>query len=369
MKVVYYTDQIYLHGGLERVLANKLNYFSTHTNIELHVITFQQENKPPCYPINNKVHFHDLGINYNRQKSFLNPTNVKFVFKHYNRLKQKLKQINPDVVVVCNYEYGFYFIPLIAKKAKTIKEYHSSRHFSTIERQKNKNWIKKLTYKISDHFEAKYDHLVVLTKDELQYYKSNNKIVIPNSIVPSQYPPASLDSKIVIAAGRVAPVKGFEYAIKAWQKVYQNHPDWQLHIYGDGEASYMETLQKRIDQSGLKQVVFLKGPTQRLAEKMHESSIYLMSSLTECFPMVLLEAMQCGLPIVSFDCPNGPRHIIKNKEDGILVNYLDYRDLGTQIISLIDKQNFRKKLGQNAYNNSKQFYEKNIMPMWLELFK
>ena len=182
MRLLYYTDQVYMHGGLERVLANKLNYFSEHTAIELHVITFQQENNLPCYPINNNVTFHDLKINYNRDISFLHPSNLKHAPRHYLRLKRKIKEIQPDVIVVCNYEFGFYFIPLIAKKAIKIKEFHSSRHFNNIKRLKNKNLLKGLKYKLSDYFEAKYEHLVLLTTDEQRYFKTNNTVVIPNAI-------------------------------------------------------------------------------------------------------------------------------------------------------------------------------------------
>ncbi len=369
MRVIYYTDQIYLHGGLERVLANKLNYFSEYTNIELHVITFQQENKPPCYPIPSQVQLHDLAICYNRKKSFLHPSNVKWVFKHYQRLKQKIKVIDPDVVVVCNYEYGFYFMPFIAKKAKTIKEYHSSKHFAYLQRQQNKNLLKQIQYRLTDWFEAQYDHLVVLTPDELNYYQSNNKIAIPNSIKPTNHKPAKLENKTVIAAGRIAPVKGFEHAITAWKSVYETHPDWQLHIYGDGERHYIETLQNLITRYGLQDVVHLKGATQHLDQKMQEASIFLMSSLTECFPMVLLEAKQQGLPIVSFDCPNGPRHIIKHEEDGLLTKYLNEEALGLATIRLIENKSLRKKLGQNAYSNVLDFSEQNIMPLWLKAFK
>ena len=182
MKIIYYTDQVYLHGGLERVLANKLNYFSKNTGFELHVITFQQLDKSPCYAINNKVTFHDLNINYNRDISFLHPSNFKLASKHYSRLKAKIKQIKPDVIVVCNYEFGFYFIPLISKKAIIIKEYHSSGHFNNLERLKNKNFLKKIKYKLSDYFESKYDYLVLLTTDEQYYFKTNNTVVIPNAI-------------------------------------------------------------------------------------------------------------------------------------------------------------------------------------------
>lgn len=368
MILVYYTDQVYLHGGLERVLANKLNYFSEHTNIELHVITFQQLEKPSCYEINSKVTFHDLNINYKRNLSFLKLSNIKYAPKHYFKLKEKIRQINPDVIVVCNYEFGFYFMPLIAKKAIKIKEYHSSGHFKYKARKENKSNLKKIIYKVSDYFESKYDYLVLLTKDELKYYKSENTIVIPNAITHINTESTKLLNKKAISAGRIAPVKGFEYLINAWGYVIKTCPDWTLDIYGNGELDYIKKLETQIENLNLQNHVFLKGATQELESKLLKSSIYAMSSLTECFPMVLLEAMSCGVPVVSFDCPNGPRHIIKHNDDGIIVKYLDTVALANSLINLIQNQSKLEELSKQAKNNIYRLYEKNIMPLWLNLF-
>ena len=369
MRIVYYTDQIYLHGGLERVLANKLNYFSQNTNFELHVITFQQGNNPPCYGINDKVKFHDLSIKYDRKKSFLHAKNIKYAPRHYLKLKTKIKQIKPDVIVVCNYEYGFYFIPLITKKAIKIKEYHSSGHFNYISRLNNKKFIKKCVYKISDYFESRYNALVLLTKDELKYHCANNAAVIPNAITHVSSQSADLSNKKAISAGRIAPVKGFEYLIKSWQTVIESCPDWTLEIYGEGEGEYVKGLESLIKSLNLEKHVFLKGATQQLDCKMLESSIYIMSSLTECFPMVILEAMSCGLPVVSFDCPNGPRHMIEHNLNGLLVEYLNENKLSEGLIDLINNRDKRELMSNNAKISVNSYKESVIMPLWLNLFK
>ena len=368
MRLLYYTDQVYMHGGLERVLANKLNYFCEHTPIELHVVTFQQKNNLPCYPINNKVTFHDLNINYNRNISFLHPSNIKHAPRHYLRLKRKINEIQPDVIVVCNYEFGFYFMPLIARKAIIIKEFHSSRHFNNLERLKNKDPLKEIKYGLSDYFEAKYDYLVLLTTDEQHYFKTNNTVVIPNAIYTIGKKTAELINKRGISAGRIAPVKGFEYLITAWEKVVESYPEWTLYIYGDGDRNYISQLKKQIENLNLKEHVFLKGATSKLESEMLKSSIYLMTSLTECFPMVLLEAMSCSLPVVSFDCPNGPRHIIKHNEDGVLVDYLNTDALAENLTQLMQNTDKLKMLGVNAKKNVQRLTEEHVMPKWLELF-
>ncbi|MDO6759416.1 glycosyltransferase family 4 protein [Tamlana sp. 2_MG-2023] len=368
MKIIYYTDQIYLHGGLERVLSNKLKYFSTHTNYDLHIITFQQGNNPACYEIPENVTLHDLDIRYNRNISYLNPKNSKLFFKHYTRLKRTIQKINPDVIVVCNYEFGFYFIPLIAGKALKIKEFHSSKHFDFLARNKNKNILKKIQYRITDYFESKYDKLVVLTPDETQYYTSKNITVIPNGQDVTYTEKSQLTNKKIISAGRIAPVKGFEHLISAWKDVAPICKGWKLEIYGEGDPVYTQELQNQINILNLNDSILLKGSTNNINQKMTESSIYVMSSLTECYPMVLLEAMCVGLPIVSFDCPNGPRNIIKDQENGLLVEYLNNKKLAQALILLIKDEAKRKQLGAQSSITVLDYTNEIVMKKWLDLF-
>lgn len=370
MKILYYTDQIYKHGGLERVLSNKLNYLSNNTTLELYVVTIAQNSNPPCYQINEDVKLIDLDINYNRDISFISLKNIKYIREHYRKLKKTVQKIQPDVIVVCNYDYAFYFVPFIAKKALKIKEFHSSRYFSNKVREENKSLIRKLMFGVSDFFQKKYDNLVLLTKDEFQYYYTNNKVCIENacSITNSQTL-APLENKRVISAGRIAPVKGFEDLINAWSHVNENYPDWQLDIYGDGDdIDYLKSLKDLVKELNLESSIKFMGSTSNLDKEMLSASIYAMSSKTECFPMVLLEAMSLGVPIVSYDCPNGPRHIITNEKDGFLVPNGNIIELSKKINYLIENKDLRLLMGTLGHQNVQRFSEKLIMNKWLNLF-
>lgn len=367
MKILYYTDQVYLHGGIERVLANKVNYW-VKQGIETHIVTSEQRGNPPCYAMDKKVVFHDLEINYNRKISYLNPSNLRKTFKHFFKLKNTIKKINPDVVIVCNFAFDFYFIPYILPKITKIKEFHSSRHYDSILRTQNKSLFKKIYYRLNDYIESKYDYLALLTKDEKQYYKSNNTVVIPNSLTSFPNQMASLKSKKVISAGRIAPVKGFEKLIEAWKQVENKNPDWVLEIYGEGETDYINRLQMLINSLELQSKVKLCGSTNNLEEKMMNSSIYAMTSLTECFPMVLLESLSCGLPIVTFDCPNGPRNIITNGEDGILVEHNNITQFANALNKLIENSKLRLQMGTNGHENIKRLLPVYVMDIWMKLF-
>jgi glycosyltransferase involved in cell wall biosynthesis len=357
-----------LHGGIERVLANKINYLVEQEHAEVFLITTEQKNNKHCYNINNKLKQVDLEINYNRNISYFNPKNFLKIFKHFFKLNAAINKIKPDVVIVVNYDYAFYFIPFIHRKSKKIKEFHSSRFFESVHRKKSKSFISKIKYRINDFVESKYDYLAVLTKDEQQHFSSKNTIVIPNGLEIKLNKISNLSNKTAISAGRIAPVKGFEKLILAWKIVVSHHPDWQLNIFGEGDKDYLYSLQTLVNKNSLSNNLCFCGQTKNLQDKMAESSIYIMSSHTECFPMVLLESKTVGVPIVSFDCPYGPKNIISNNIDGILATNQDEKALAKAIIQLIDKKELRISMGEQALINVEKFSIDKVMKSWIALF-
>ncbi|WP_111709649.1 glycosyltransferase family 4 protein [Lutibacter citreus] len=367
MKIVYSTDQVYLHGGIEKVLAQKLNYLVQIPDYEVHLITTEQKGKAFCYTISDKVIHHDLDINYVRTKSYFNPTNLNKVPKHLKRLKNKLSEINPDVLIVCNYAFDFYFIPFISGNIKTIKEFHASRYYY-VKHLPKASFLKKIMHTINTTIEKKYTHVVVLNPDEQKYYKSNNVVVIPNAIKLEVKGNNVKRNHTIIAAGRIAEVKQFDHLIKTWGLIVDRFPDWEVYIYGEGNKLLLDTLNNLIKELSVSNIQF-KGATSKLEEKMQEASIYALTSETECFPMVLLESLSCGLPIVSYDCPHGPRNIITNGEDGILVKHNKIEAFSVEIATLIENPEKRKLMRQAALKNIERFNENKVMEKWLNLFK
>jgi hypothetical protein len=204
MKILFLTDQFYLHGGVEKVLSQKLNYLVKCNNYKVHLITIENKNKSFCYDISEKVCHSDLSINYHRSKSFFHITNLIKVPLHLYLLKRKINEINPDVIIVCNYSFDFYFLPFITNGAKIIKEYHSSRYFY-IKNLPKLNFINKFLFKLNNFIEKKYDYLVLLNKNEENYYSSKNTVIIPNPVL--HYGNNNYDNRanIILAAGRIAP--------------------------------------------------------------------------------------------------------------------------------------------------------------------
>lgn len=347
MKLLFYTDQIYKHGGIEKVLSQKINFFNIHDDVEVTLLTSQQHKQPPIYPIYGNYKHIDLNINYNRDLSYFHWRNLIQIPKHFLSLKKYLKKINPDFVVTPHYDFSYYWLPFLHKKSKKIREFHSSR-YNYIEIKKSRFLVRN---KLEDYIENKYDALFVLNKDEIQHYSSKNIIVIPNGIsVSSKY--INLENKKrMISAGRMANIKGFDKQILAWHELIKKQPEWILEIYGDGEKEYIDYLSNLIISLGLQDHVFLCGATNQLIEKMEECSAFVLTSITECFPMVLLEALSIGLPVISFNCPYGPRNIVNDGEDGYLVQDQDLKDLVNIIIQYIENDEIKMRMSNNAKKN------------------
>ncbi|WP_027391625.1 glycosyltransferase family 4 protein [Aquimarina latercula] len=366
MKIVFIIDQVYLHGGIERVLSIKANYLAEQEGNEVHIITTEQKEEKPCYSFDKRVIFKDLGINYNRRKSYFHPKNLKKLPKHISKTKAALKDINPDIVVVCSHSVDTYFVPFIVKGIPKVKEFHYSR-FIEKEKRNNPSLFKKYFFKFADYVESKYDKLVILNKDESNYYKGDNTIVISNPLTFYPDNVSDLSNNRIITAGRIAAVKGYDILIDIWQEFSKTRKDCQLHIFGSGEANYVKKLQDKIYAAGIQDSIKLMGSTDKIKEEMMQSSVFVMTSHNECFPLVLLEAQACGLPIVSFDCPYGPRNII-DKNTGILIPPYDNNAFVDQLNTLMSDRDRIQEMGKNARENAKNYQLDAVMALWQKMF-
>ncbi len=365
MKILFTTDQIYLNGGIEKVLSIKANFLIQEYGYNISIVTTEQKSNPPCYNLSDKIQLLDIGVNYKRNKSYFHPSNIAKTYKHYRRLKDVIKQLDPDVIIVINYSFDFFLMPFLKGKIPLIKEYHGSR-FRYHDTRKTKNLYHQLRYKFNDYTEKRYDKIVVLNESEVGFFKSNNIIVIANPTNSTSHK-APLTNKKAIAMGRIAPVKGFEKLIDVWGKVVEKYPDWQLDIYGQDYNGTKNELIDKIKSLKLQNHIFFKGITKDSLSTMTNYSLYLMTSKTECFPMVLLESMSVGLPIISFDCPTGPRHMI-TPEVGLLVESSDINAFAAAVVKLIDQKSVRQKMGENCKVSVLQYSDHRIMSKWHQLF-
>lgn len=366
-RIVICTDQIYLHGGIEKVMATKVNYWANLSNVEVIIITSEQKNQPPRYQLHSKVQLMDLGVNYNRQKSYISIENVLKAAKHFCRQKKLLKKLQPQAIISPSFSFDHFWLPFIKSKTILIKERHSSRYLDELSRQ-HPSLTKKLKMQFSDLIEKHYDYIIVLNKDEQSYVHTGNAVVIPNPIDLSDNV-AELENKQVIAAGRISPIKRFDMLIEAWSLVHQYQPDWQLHIYGEDYLGTKAKLEQKITDLGLNEVIKIKASVPSLEKVLSQYSIYAMTSESECFPTVLLESLSVGVPIISFDCPNGPRNILTDQVDGYLVENGNTKAFAQALINLMKDDKTRHAMGQQAKQNVLRFSAPIIMNTWQSLLK
>ena len=137
MTILFSTDQVYLHGGIEKTMAVKANYFADVLGYDVVILTTEQKGKLPQYALSSKVRLIDIGINYHRKKSYFHPANIAKIPKHFFGSRKAIAAVKPDVIISCNYAFDFYWLPFIFKKIPKLKEYHSSRFFEDRARRKS----------------------------------------------------------------------------------------------------------------------------------------------------------------------------------------------------------------------------------------
>lgn len=362
MKLLYITNGINGAGGLERVLSVKASYLADNFGYQVTILTLNETHPNSFYKFSKNIKLQSLKINSN-PLSNLN--------SYIKGIKKIAKEVNPDVIAVCDDGLKGFIIPRILKKFNIpiIYERHVSKE---IEMNKNlpfwKKAIIKVKWKIMDYLGADFSKFVVLTSGNLNEWKKlNNTKVISNPL--SFYPSKSsaLDQKKVIAVGKQGYQKGYDLLLEAWAIVAPKCTDWKLEIYGKKEPEEgLEVLAKKLS---IGDSVLFYDPVKNIEDKYLESSIYVMSSRFEGFGMVLIEAMACGVPCVSFDCNYGPGDIIKHGEDGFLTAPENVAELAEKIIYMIKNDDSRVRFGINAKENVKRFLPENIMEQWTTLFK
>jgi glycosyltransferase involved in cell wall biosynthesis len=358
MKILYIVPTINNEGGVARVLSIKANYLVENFGYEVHILTQNEGNNPLFFSYNEKIVLHDLVLRGNK---------ISFFFQYGKALKKALSDINPDIIVVCDNGLKAYCIPFIIKTnipivfechgSKYIEEEEQSKYFSST---KIRVLFKELSAK-------RFKKFVALSEESLKEWNVNNGVVIPNPIWFEVSTFADLKSKKVIAVGRHSYEKGLDRMLQIWQKVIVKHPDWNLEIYGKSNEN--QELQKLANSLDINNNVTFFEPVKNINDKYLGASIVVMTSRTEGFGMVLIEAMALGLPVVAYDCPCGPRSIIQNNENGFLVEDGNIDLFIQKIELLIEDDNLREQMGQNAKNSVSKYNLVTIMQQWKSLFE
>lgn len=374
-KIVYLTPALYIAGGVERVLTIKANYLAEQLGYDVTIILTEGKGKPLAYPLSNKIKVINLNVNFEEMWECSFWKKVLLYLRKQRAYKRKLKaelmRIRPDITdSLLRREINF--ITKIKDGSKKIGELHVNRaNYRNFEVNET-NWLKELFAKfwmrnLTGHLKQ-LDKFVVLTEeDKAAWTELNNVVAIHNPVSFKPVGISPLTEKRVIAVGRYVYQKGFDMLLQAWKKVEEQCPDWELVVYGDGDRSPYERLAEELGID--KRRCHLNGPTADIQKEYINSSLFVLSSRFEGFGMVLIEAMVCGLPVVSYACPCGPKDIIKDGEDGLLVENGNVDALADAVCRLINDEPLRQSMAHAGRTNVSRFSIDHIAIQWQWLFE
>lgn len=375
MKIAYCIPSLYYPSGMERVLTLKANYFAEHFGYDIHIILTDGKDKKPYYELHPSISIHQLDINFDEMYGYSLARRMYSYWVKQRLFKKRFNEclcsIRPDITISL-LRRDINFINKMNDGSIKLGEIHFNksnyRSFSDnhlpayLQQMGRKRWMRQLICQLK-----RLERFVVLShEDAAEWTELDNVSVIYNPLpfFPERHSDGS--QKQVIAAGRYVPQKGFDRLISAWRIVSQRHPDWTLRIYGDGMRN---ELQQQIDSLGISSTCLLEPTVPDIMDKYCESSIFVLSSRYEGFGMVIIEAMACGVPPISFTCPCGPKDIIDDGIDGLLVENGDIEGLAEKICYLIEHEDARKKMGEQARINVERFKIEHIAAEWKELFE
>ncbi|MBJ8051835.1 glycosyltransferase family 4 protein [Bacillus cereus] len=369
MKITFLVYNIYGMGGTVRTVINTANYFASK-NHDVEIISVRRTSAKPMFDIDKKVKITPIfdarrgklfGKNTPLYQKIIKKILMKFpsffidksedLYHMFNlfvdfKIIAALKKINKGILITTIPSFNILATKFVKKDVIKIGQEHLyfAGHAPGLQ-NKIKKYYKKLDALtcLTDSEINDYEQLLIGSKVDL--YKVENATDIPEET-------ADLDKKVVIAAGRYAPEKGFDLLIPAFSKVIKKHPDWKLKIFGSGVEE--EALREKIFEEKAYNNIFLMQKTNNIIGEMCNASIYALSSRYESFGMVIIEAMSVGVPCVGFAC-TGPREVITHKEDGILVEEGNVEELANSLMMLIESEELRKEYGRNAKKNVERY--------------
>lgn len=367
MKLIYCHADVYNPGGMERVLLNKLRGW-VERGYETMVVTTDQHGRPPFYEFPPEVRMVDLGINY-KDDNNKNPIAKTIGYlrrrrKHRKALTELLMRERPDIVVSL-FPSESSFIPDIHDGSLKMLEMHFNKQFRL---QYNRKGLLGLADRIrtkqDEKLVRKFDNFIVLTRQDAEMWGNlPNLGVMPNAAVTMPHREHQPGNHRVIAVGRLDYQKGFDRLLDAWALIpVELRKFWRLDIFGQGE--WEEKLKQQIDTLGISESAAVNKPTDKIFDEYAASDFLVMTSHYEGFPMVMIEAMACGVPTVCFDFLCGPRDIIANGINGIIVPEGDLQALATAMQQLMEHPEQLAHLSEQAKRISEEFSQEVIMKRW-----
>lgn len=364
------------YGGIEKSIIALANLLADKYNVEI-ACSYRLYDKP-AFNIDKKVKIRyltrDIFPNKDQFKEAVKNKKLSNIVKEgkksINILKLRkatmidyIKKSDADIIISSRDIFDNW----LGKYAKdgVVKIGWEHNHFHG-----NMKYANKIT-----KYASKLDYFVLVSKELRDYYggrlkKSKCKCVyIPNIIDKLPKYTSRLNKKRLVSVGRLSPEKGPMDLLKLYKRINEVYPDWTLEVIGDGtEKSKME---EYIRDNNLVNKVTLHGFRNKdyIDDILHNSSIYLMTSFTESFGIVLIEAMSHGVPCIAFDSAEGARELIDHGENGYLIKDRDFSKYINKVFKLIEDKQLRETIGKNAYEEAKSYTGEVVIKLWIDLLE
>lgn len=384
MRIVYCIPHLYNSGGMERVLTQKVNWLAAHTDYQITIITTELTpvgQSDVYFELDERVRVEAFGIDFNAD--YHKPLLSKYI-GHARRMRAYkralVNYIRANEIDLCISLGGKEVSFISSLPCRTMVEFHFAKdHRQQLLDANHTGWFWHLLGRIRTWQLVRdvrsVDQIIVLTENDKQDWQQAgcaNVKCIPNpcALNSRKSKVESRKTKTVLAVGRLHEQKGFDMLLEVWNNVQRDNvqctKDWTLRIVGDGPQR--AALEQQIKDLQLSNVV-LAGRVENVVEEYNEASLFVLSSRYEGFSLVLLEAMWCGVPCVSFDCPHGPAELLGD-DRGWLVPAMDVEKLAQQIIYAMTHMEEAMKRAERAQEYAYEKYsEANIMPQWVQLIE
>lgn len=336
-------------GGTERISQVLANALSKHKDYCITVLNYNNESGNSYYQLDENVKFEILKSQGLKNKIL--------------ELRKFVKANKIDVVINVDIMLGIYSLPatfltktkIISWEMFNIRNDIGSKHTETI----RKICLRKSAYYVNQ------------TKGDMEAFQNEMPVKCQITYI---YNPCEIDytyndydvnSKTIVTAGHFFYTKGYDLAVEVAKLVFEKHPDWRWEFYGDGNN--MEAVQKQVEEYGLENNVIFCGRTTNITSAYKKASMYVMTSRTEGFGLVLTEAKSCNLPTIAYDIDFGPREIIDNGVSGYLVEAFDAKEMSDKICELIENEEKRLEFSKHAKDNCGKFSEATFTNKWIEI--
>ena len=338
MKILYIVPKINGQGGVQKIIALRTDYLITNNLAEIGIVTQNEGNKDCFFNFNNSINFFDISTSSNKIKTF---------FLYRSQINAVIEKYEPSIIIVCDFGLkGFLFPFLINTKVPVLFEVHGSKYNEPVFFKQNKFNIllHKIKYCYRNYSIKKYKHILFLSEESRNEWGIKRGFVLPNPIELKSIR-SNLESNKVIALTRFSYEKGIDRLLKVWEKVIKLDPNLELHLYGESDVFF--NFEKHKNES-ISKNIFFNEPVVDTEEIYLQASLYVMTSRSEGFPLVLLEAMNYGLPIIAYDCPVGPRALIQDGLNGFLIPDDNEAIFVEKLNKLMSDIELRKNMGTNA---------------------